>query len=252
MEGGRLSIKHAYDMVTKTSGSTKYSDFPWDQDSAPAHSMMVWKLMHNRVSTDENLFIRCFSFPSIRSLCQNAAETTPNLFFTYDFTRKIWLWFYKSWSLQALIVIRASTVFTFYQIWQERNNRRFHESVTHWKHRISNIAARDKMVGTLTSKKSHSYVSSFSILKAFDIDIHQRNPLTTVEFIWCPPNRGWIKCNIDGVASGNPYLATCGGLFRDDKVTHLTSFGVFLGNGSSVFAEFMAAILAIEKAKEMN
>lgn len=69
MEGGRLSIKHACDMISKTSGLEKWSDFPWDHDSAPAHSMLVCKLIQNRISTNENLSIIGFSFPSLCSLC---------------------------------------------------------------------------------------------------------------------------------------------------------------------------------------
>lgn len=47
-------------------------------------------------------------------------------------------------------------------------------------------------------------------------------------------------------------LAACGGMFGDDKANHLLSFSVFLGPGNSVVVEFMAAILVIEKAKQMN
>ncbi|XP_058785510.1 metal transporter Nramp7.2-like [Vicia villosa] len=47
-------------------------------------------------------------------------------------------------------------------------------------------------------------------------------------------------------------VAACGGIYRDDKAVNMLSFSVFLNEGSPIFAEFMAAIIAIEKAKQLN
>lgn len=107
----------------------------------------------------------------------------------------------------------------------------------------SNIAAKAKLAGSLTSKKANNSISNFIILKAFEINIHQHNYLSTLNVIWSSLLRGWIKCNIDGVASRNMLLDACGGLFMDDKASDLLSFGVFLDKGSLVFVEFMAAII---------
>ncbi|XP_058755287.1 uncharacterized protein LOC131628464 [Vicia villosa] len=74
----------------------------------------------------------------------------------------------------------------------------------------------------------------------------------TVDMLWSPPGAGWIKCNIDGAVAGSTSLASCDGIFRDAQANHVISFSVFLGPGSSVFEEFMAAVLAIEKARHLN
>jgi ribonuclease HI len=62
------------------------------------------------------------------------------------------------------------------------------------------------------------------------------------------PLRSWIKCNIDGFALGSPGLSACGGLFRNSNGDFLEGFSDNLGTASSLFAELMAAILAIEIA----
>ncbi|XP_058769687.1 uncharacterized protein LOC131643477 [Vicia villosa] len=108
------------------------------------------------------------------------------------------------------------------------------------------------MVGNLTSKKANDSMSSFSMLKAFDINIRPCKQLSTVEVLWSPPARGWIKCNTDGVASGSSLLDACGGLFRDEEANHLLSFSVFIGPRTPVVTEFMAVIIAVEKVKQLN
>lgn len=88
--------------------------------------------------------------------------------------------------------------------------------------------------------------------KCFDICIYPRKLSSTIDVLWSPPPCGWIKCNIDRVASGSPMLTAYGGLFRDENVNQLINFSTFLDFETPVFAEFLAAIIAIEKAKELN
>lgn len=73
-----------------------------------------------------------------------------------------------------------------------------------------------------------------------------------VEVLWCSPAKDWVKCNIDGVDVDSPFLVACKGIFHDDHVNHLISFSAFLDHGSSVLAESMVDVLAIEKAKKMK
>ncbi|XP_058783929.1 uncharacterized protein LOC131658677 [Vicia villosa] len=227
VENGNLTIKHAYNMTAKPVSIAHWSMFPWDKDTTPAHSIFVWRLFHNRIPTDENFAL---SIP-ISDLV--------------DCLKVLSL----DWSPQALTVIKASISFSLYQIWQARNIHRFENKAIHWKTCCSNIAARAKLVGKLTSKKTNNSLRSFSFLKALDILLHPCNQLATRDVLWCPPVCGWVKCNIDGVANGSPMVAAYGGIFRDDKTHHICSFSAFLREGSPVYAEFMAAILAMERAK---
>ncbi|XP_058781014.1 uncharacterized protein LOC131655124 [Vicia villosa] len=270
-ENGILTIKDAYKMLKKPSVSSNWSLLPWDYDSAPSQSMLVWKIMHRKVSTDENLNLRGFLFPSMCSLCLCHEENTNHLFFNCSFAVNIWRWFSsqtqshlvinslddclqvlrRSWNPQSLAVIKASMVCTFSQIWHARNLARFEGKHLHWKNCITMIMARAKLVGSTTTRKSDNSIHNFFVLKNFEVTIQPRVPKRCIDSLWFPPDVSWIKCNIDGAAAGSPFLAASGGLFRDNQANHIISFCTFLGTGSPLFAEFMAAIIAIEKAKEM-
>lgn len=179
--------------------------------------MFVWRLMHNKIPTNENLTLRGLSFPSKCSLCLGSVETSYHLFFGCQFVANIWNWFNAnlqspfsinsmadwfevlriSWNPQALAVIKANIVFILYQIWQVKNLLRFDNKTIHWKSCISNIAAREKLDGNLTTKKADDSLHNFSFLKSFGINIHPRKHLSMVEVIWCPPAKVWIQCNIN-------------------------------------------------------
>ncbi|XP_058746270.1 uncharacterized protein LOC131619157 [Vicia villosa] len=235
VENGTLTIKHAYSFITNLVPQGEWSQFPWDIDTGPAHSMIVWRLLHNRLPTDDNLAVCNLQLPFTINKLEDCIKILKD-----------------SWNPQALAMIKASFAHTISQIWQTRNLLRFENKSIHWKSCISTITARVKLTGNLTTKKANDSMTCFAMLKAFGIEIHPRRQLRYTEILWCPPPIGWVKCNIDGVASGSPMLTACGGIFRDDKADHLFSFSAFLSGGTPVFSEFMAAILAIEKAKELN
>lgn len=93
-------------------------------------------------------------------------------------------------------------------------------------------------------------ITELGILKAFSVNIHARKAPSIKQVDWQPPNCGWIKCNSDGAARGNPSYAACGGLFRGSKGEILGCFAENLGISSSLFAEISAAMNAIEIAFE--
>lgn len=173
MENGMLTIKHAYNMLRKPSGRNKWDSFPWDNDSVPAHSMIVWRIILNIISIDENLKLRGFSFPLKCSLCLGHSETSTHLFFECQFAVSLWNWFNvllsisspinaladciqvikRPWNYQAIAVTKASLVYIIYQIWKARNLHRFENRNIHWKTCITNIMARAKMVGNLSKRR---------------------------------------------------------------------------------------------------
>lgn len=118
-----------------------------------------------------------------------------------------------------------------------------------WKSCVADIISRAKLVGDTTLCCSNNSISSFTILKGFGVSILPRRPLLTVEVLWHPPPRGWIKVNADGLARGNPLLIVCGGIFRNENVCHVGSFFDYMGEGNVALAELMTTILAIEKAR---
>ncbi|XP_058749874.1 uncharacterized protein LOC131622872 [Vicia villosa] len=239
---GMLSIKEAYKEIIKPCPSAVWSNFPWDIDSPPSHSMLVWRLMHNKVPTDDNLQLRGFSFPSVCSLCLSSTESSKHLFFDCSYVRHIWNWLdsimllsfsingiedckralHHSWSAQVKAVVNACIVGIIYNIWNARNMARFDDVHTHWKTVISQLAGMIKVIGNNTKRCSNTDITSFSLLKRLDIKINPRTDRSLVSVVWSPPSRGWLKCNVDGVASEPLGIRRVAGFFG------ITMRGMFL------------------------
>ena len=78
--------------------------------------------------------------------------------------------------------------------------------------------------------------------------INPLKPHTIKEVLWSPPIFNWVKCNSDGDASSLNGNAACRGIFRDVNSDFLGAFVVNLGIGSTLNAELIRAMVAIEIA----
>ncbi|XP_058783269.1 uncharacterized protein LOC131657941 [Vicia villosa] len=221
---GELSFKTAYNIITKPSPSKFRSNFPWDKDSPPSQSMVVWRYIHRKLPTHDSYVIRGFSLPSMCSLCHSSQETMDRLFFGCKFATNLWKWLklkcginfnfqcYNDclklldfpWSAQALSVLKSSFVGIFYHTWRSRNKVRQENLRIHCQSCVASVAAQAKMAGNTSCRKSNSTISSFAMLKKFDVNLNPRNSSTFVDVLWSPPLQGWIKYNVDGVAKGSP------------------------------------------------
>ncbi|GAU13335.1 hypothetical protein TSUD_42890 [Trifolium subterraneum] len=50
----------------------------WNPEIPPYKSCLAWRLMHNKVPTDENLMLRGCALPSMCSLCNNSKQSSSN------------------------------------------------------------------------------------------------------------------------------------------------------------------------------
>ncbi|XP_058776615.1 uncharacterized protein LOC131650935 [Vicia villosa] len=232
--------------------------------------MIVWRYIHNKLPTNDNLKIRGLSFPSLCSLCLSHCENSTHLFFECKFAKNIWSWFagisqfgrpincledcrnllLQSWCPQSKVVLQASIACIFHQIWLTRNRSRFEDLSANWKSCVGFVTTHAKIVGLNTRRISNSAIKNFVMLKSFGISIHPKKQTTTIEVLWSPPLAGWMKCNTDGVSILNG--AACGVICRDHHANHLFSLCDYIGSESADFAELVAAILALEEAKKRN
>ncbi|XP_058750562.1 uncharacterized protein LOC131623580 [Vicia villosa] len=90
------------------------------------------------------------------------------------------------------------------------------------------------------------------MLKRFDVNLNPRNTATSLDVLWSPPYHGWTKCNVDGVAIVSPWKWACGGIFKDSKAKHILSFNIPLSCEPPSNAELLAAIIAMEKAMDLQ
>jgi ribonuclease HI len=271
-DSGNLDFKEAYNFKLPQYQDLYWTKFVWSSDIPPSRSFMVWRLMHDKMPTDENLMIRGCAIPSMCNLCNKQEETTFHIFFQCDLAVKIWSWLagclnitiqftsmedmWKlcelNWSPQSKITMTAAIINLLNTIWFVRNQARFNNNLISWRSAISLIIANTSLTGNHTKKISSNSIRDFSFLKLFKISIHHPRAPILKEVLWHPPLLNWIKCNIDGASNGNPGNASCGRIFRNFVSDFIYGFAEPLGIASSFVAEISGAMRAIEIAFQNN
>jgi ribonuclease HI len=267
-DSGCLELKEAYSFKMPPLQDLFWARCVWSPDIPPSKSLMVWRLMHNKMPTDENLIFRGCVLTSMCNLCNKHAETTFHIFFGCDFAIKLWSWLAgclnitiqftsmedmwklceMNWSAQSKVTMIAVIINLLNTLWFVRNQARFHDKLISWRSAISLIVAHTSLTGNYTKKLSSNSIRDFSFLKLFRISIHHPRAPTLKEVLWQPPLLNWYKCNVDGASNGNPGKASCGGIFRDSASEFIHAFAEPLGIATSFYAELSGAMRAIEVA----
>jgi ribonuclease HI len=271
-DSGDLQLKDAYCFKFQQFQELPWAKLIWSSDIPPSKSLLVWRLMHDKVPTDEQLIRRGCYMPSMCSLCFKQAESTFHLFFDCSFAIALWSWLANclnislqftsmedmwkipelQWSPQAKITIIAAIINLLNSIWNMRNQARFDNKKANVSAAISSIIANTSLSGNHTLKAASNSLRDFRVLKHFKVDIHAPKIPFVKEIIRNPPLPSWVKCNVDGASKGNPGQASCGGIFRNNFSDFLLCFAEPLGFDSSYHAELQGALRAIEVAHQMN
>jgi ribonuclease HI len=267
-DSGELSFADAYNFISPQFQDLDWSKVLWNVDIPPSKSLVAWRLMHNKMPTDENLKLRGCCLPSMCSLSCKHAESSFHIFFECEFAVYLWSWlancldmvlqFYTmddmwkicdlNWAPQSKVVISSALINLLNGIWFARNQCRFNNTFINRQSIISMIKANVSLSGNNTRKVSSSSIRDFILLKNFNVCIHAPAAPILKEVLWLPPLNHWFKCNVDGAAKGNPGLACCGGVFRDHRAEFVYVFAERLGISSSIQAELFAVIFAIDVA----
>ncbi|KAK2424264.1 hypothetical protein QL285_034644 [Trifolium repens] len=271
-DSGDLELKQAYSFKLQQYQDLHWAKLIWNPDIPPSKSLMVWRLMHQKMPTDENLLTRGCALPSMCSLCSCQVESSFHIFFECPYAIKLWSWFAGclnvtlqfhsmddmwnlcdlNWSPQCRVTIIAAIVNLLNTIWFARNQIRYNNKVISWRSALSSIISSTTLTGNNTCKVSSNSIRDFSFLKLFRITIHHSRVPILKEVCWQPPLLNWYKCNIDGASNGNPGNASCGGIFRDHEANFIYAFAEPLGFASSYVAELCGAMRAIEIAFQQN
>jgi ribonuclease HI len=267
-----LQLKEAYLFISHTWQELHWAKIIWCADIPPSKSLFVWRLMNDKVPTDENLKFRGCFIPSMCNLCNSHEESSFHLFFDCKFAIRLWSWLagcldmtlqftslddiWKlcelNWAPQSKVTLIAAIINLINTIWFVRNQARFNDKIISWRTVISSIITSTSLTGNNTCKPSSNSIRDFIFLKKFNICIHQPKIPTLREILWQPPLQNWLKCNIDGASMGNPGATTCGGVFRDANGDFLYAFAEPLGIENAYFAELCGAMNAIEIAYHKN
>jgi len=69
-----------------------WGKFIWKSFVPPSNSLLLWRLLHNKLPTDENWINRGLSIPSICNLCFKQSFSIQHLIFECFYTINIWRW----------------------------------------------------------------------------------------------------------------------------------------------------------------
>ncbi|RHN73363.1 putative ribonuclease H-like domain, ankyrin repeat-containing domain-containing protein [Medicago truncatula] len=263
---GTLSLKDAFEFKRKHLPKLNWTKSIWSSDIPPSKSLLAWRLMHDKLPTDENLSLRGCSLPSMCSLCLSCFETSYHLFLQCPYAKNIWRWFAsilninlqiqnfediwkicsRNWNPQCKLTITAAIINILNAIWYARNQQRFQDKKIHWKSSISTIISNVSLSSNLSQTVASSSITDFIIMKKFNVSIHPPKAPRIIEVVWHPPIFDWIKCNTDGAATN--VSSSCGGIFRNKDSMFLLCFAENTGIGSAYHAELSGAMRAIEIA----
>jgi ribonuclease HI len=267
---GDLTLKDAYLLKANQLQGTHWAKSIWCRDIPPSKSLIAWRIMHDKMPTDEKLMERGLSIPSMCNLCYNNSESSFHIFFDCPYAIKIWIWLSstlnlslhfndiediwrlcdRSSSAQCKIVIKAAVINILSTLWYVRNQARFNNNKIHWKSAINQISSSVTLTGNNTNFTSTSSMTDFQILKKFSIRIHPPIAPQIKEIIWQPPLPGWIKANSDGSASS--IASACGVVFRNCYSDCMLSVAENIGISDAFQAELCGAMRAIEIAHQKN
>jgi hypothetical protein len=170
-DSGDLSLKQAYMFKDHPLPQLHWAKILWCKDIPPSKSLVAWRLMHQKLPTDENLCLRGCNLPSVCNLCFKEGESSFHLFFQCPYAICIWTWLARilnlnlhfntvediwslcdrSWQPQCKVVILASIVNIISTIWYVRNQIRFQNKIIPWENAIALISANVTMSGNLTN-----------------------------------------------------------------------------------------------------
>jgi hypothetical protein len=225
---GLMSFKDAYINRSSNSQPLPWCKLIWSPVVQPARTLVLWRVFHNIIATDDNLRRRGFLMVSCCSLCNQAYETSQHLFFECPFAIKWWNWLSSSiefpldisspaallsildrnWSSQVKDLLISAITNIVWLIWGCQHHLQLLNHL-----QLQNLLCNAIYLSASNSKGTmKSSIQDFKILKFFKVACHPPSSPKTIQVNWIPPRNLWIKCNFDGAFKGCPGLAACGGI----------------------------------------
>ena len=266
---GELTAKQAFLFLQQASPVVPWGKPLWSKFILPRMSLHAWKVMRGTVISDDLLQRRGVALASRCEFCGNSTESLDHIFLHCSFAALVWNHFMyifeiglvpntiaevfslglamdRSPQLKELWLICFTSILWY--IWHARNQIRFES-------RIFSVAGVCRLVSghiqassRLATGHMHNTIRDLCILKSFGACCRSRRIPRMVEVIWHPPSIGWIKINSDGAWKHEEGIGGFGAVFRDYKGHFVGAFASNIDIPSSVAAEVMAVITAIELA----
>ncbi|XP_061993341.1 uncharacterized protein LOC133711201 [Rosa rugosa] len=260
---GTLSSKEAYQVLSPPIPAPPWCARIWHQAIQPRKSMVAWKTLLNRVSTDERLQRRGTRLCSRCYLCRRHSETIDHLFLECVVAASSWAWLHQMFRLlippgtslpdlfldATLSMLNQSSKLLWFIsvcnllwcLWSERNKRKFEGGEC--------CPSRFKQFFLLSIKESAglAFVSASSPSSQIPIFGYLGiSPLLPsaprfIPVIWQSPPRSWFKANSDGSYRDLNH-AGYGAIFRNCDAAFLGAFSCNAQVSCAIDAELLAVI----------
>ncbi|XP_050113925.1 uncharacterized protein LOC126592246 [Malus sylvestris] len=266
---GVFSFSDGYEIVRHRFTVKSWASTIWRPFIPPRYSILVWKILFNKLPTEDQLQRRGIPLAPICQLCHKNSESIDHLFSSCEFAQCAWRWLAtqfgtiipptgslsdlwlvflsKRFSPHLRNVWLASGFFLLMAIWKMRNKVKFEGKPPSFSRLYRSTSAWIRQVGALTPGHVRGILDR-QLLVSLGISPNSCKAHSIVPVLWHPPLFSWVKVNTDGLAKGNPGPAACGGVFRDSAGYFLGGFSLSLGHRTSFYAELHAVILAVELA----
>ncbi|KAL6191890.1 hypothetical protein ACLB2K_038279 [Fragaria x ananassa] len=267
---GILTARDAYSFLRIHLPPLAWSKVIWSKFITPRMSMLAWKVLKGRVISDDFLQTRGVSLASCCVLCRQQSESIDHIFLFCPFASTIWhymtsnfgisgspnsvllmlnLGLSSSRSTQLRELWSTCIVTTLWFIWSSRHKIKY-EGLRVDATRVCSLISRhvissSKLVTGCMFNSSEKLV----VLKKIGVQCRPRCASRVIEVNWHPPLHGCIKLNIDEAWKSSSNKAGYGGVFRDYSGKVMGAFCSNLDIPSSVAAEVMTVIKAIELAR---
>ena len=269
---GELTNKIAYRTLNGTGQSVPWAKLIWTPFIPPSRSFITWRLIHNKLPTDDNLRKRGCYIVSICCFCMQNAESSSHIFFACPVTMALLDWLSKGTgaaldcsSCLHLIsgtvasggkmvhqILTSAISHTIWTIWIERNQRYFHDKRQAMSSLFNSILAEVKLSHSLNLVKGNSTMIDYKVAKLFNIPFKIKNMVPSRNISWKPPPTGVVKFNCDGSSVGPNPCGSIGVVIRDSNANFLGALASNVGYASPLESEFSAIMSAIEKAQAMH
>lgn len=208
---GALTFKTAFNFLQGQAPTLGWPSKLLQQCIPPSRSFLLWRLLHQKIPTDDILQKHGWSITSICCHCGSSSESANHLFLACPFAVNLWQWFSSkilqvvdtssflnvlnladNHSSQIQDLLLAGVVNIIWYIWYSRNRIRFHNQ--HFP--LGSIKANITLAISLSTSKSKGTmfpsIQDFCTLKNFKTPCHPRRNHHPIPVYWQPPRLDWI------------------------------------------------------------
>ncbi|XP_019434768.1 PREDICTED: uncharacterized protein LOC109341331 [Lupinus angustifolius] len=172
--------------------SGNWCNLIWSSSIPPSKSFTLWRLINNRMPSNENLQARGCVLASKCNLCKVQVESSKHLFLSCSFATAIWDWLNYQFqiiidtssaanmilaakgSAQMKHLIISAVVLAVNTIWYCRNLSRSQDKYLHLPQAINKIKSFLTLAGNSSLAVAGSSLNDFSIIRSLKVQVNYR------------------------------------------------------------------------------